>query len=206
MTTPARPSTRRLRWCVFFPVVRGLLVGRRSILLAVPRPFRSVAEKFWEYVDTSDGPDACWPWLGARNDTGYGIVAGNAGRQLRAHRWSYESAFGSIPLAMVIDHECHNRDASCPGGVACPHRRCVNPAHLAAVSRGENLAASSRAVPTVNAAKTHCPQGHPYDAANTIRKSGRAAARYAGRRCRACQNAARRRRRATMRASAGQMM
>jgi hypothetical protein len=106
--------------------------------------------------------DACWIWLGSKDRNGYGRVF----RNKLAHRHAFEIFVGAIPVALTIDHLCRNR-------------ACVNPLHLEAVSkrintlRGQGPAAR-------NALKSHCPQGHPYDAANTY------VAPDGGRNCRRC--------------------
>lgn len=99
-----------------------------------------IRPRFWSKVDTSGGPDACWPWLGYVMKRGYGQIGapGRGSSMLYAHRLSYELAHGPIPDGLTIDHTCHNKDLGCVRGFSCPHRRCVNPAHLEAVSRGEN--------------------------------------------------------------------
>jgi hypothetical protein len=51
--------------------------------------------------------------------------------------------------------------------VSCRHRVCVSPGHLVERRRGGNLLASAITIPSINARKTHCPEGHPYDEANT---------------------------------------
>ncbi|MEW2402092.1 HNH endonuclease signature motif containing protein [Streptomyces sp. NPDC046862] len=77
-----------------------------------------------------------------------------------AHRLAYVMFVGPIPEGLVIDHVCHNQDTSCPGGHACLHRQCVNPAHLEAITRGENVLRGLS--PTAfNARKETCPEGHP---------------------------------------------
>ena len=139
-------------------------------------------EKFWAKVDKTD---YCWVWTGAVSAQGYGLFR-LPERNIVAHRASYLLAHGDIPAGLYVDHLCHNWDESCAAtGNWCPHRRCVNPDHLEAVTprvnqlRGHGI--------TGNAARrTHCPQGHEYTPENTIVQE------YAGgahRRCRACRKA-----------------
>ncbi len=112
--------------------------------------------RFWKYVD-KNGPvhptlrTRCWLWTGAKNTTSsgqYGRFRGPQSRMTPPHRYSWELAHGPTN-APAIDHLCRVT-------------LCVNPAHLQPVTdrdnvlRGEGPAAR-------NAAKTHCPQGHPYD-------------------------------------------
>ncbi|GLY21657.1 HNH endonuclease signature motif containing protein [Micromonospora sp. NBRC 101691] len=136
---------------------------------------------FITQIDSTGGPDACWTWRGDLYD-GYGRL-GRKGDQ--AHRVAYELMVRPIPAGMVIDHLCHNHDESCPGGSGCVHRRCVNPAHLEAVTQRDNVLRSPHTMPNRNAAKTECPQGHPYDEANTY--SRRTPQGRARRECRTCR-------------------
>lgn len=142
---------------------------------SVPAP-----ERFWATVEKTDG---CWLWTGGIRLDGYGRFY--VGRSTLAHRFSYETLVGPIPDGLCLDHLCHNADPACTAGSACVHRRCVNPAHLAAVPLREN-ALSGKSVSAVNARKTHCKNGHPFDEANTYvhPKKGRA--------CRICRAAHRR--------------
>jgi hypothetical protein len=114
-----------------------------------------------------NGEDDCWPWLGGISPFGYGMLLGDNGRMARAHRIAYEHHFGPIPEGLHIDHTCHNIDGSCRGGKTCPHRRCVNPAHLESVTNRDNIL---RGVgPTAaNARKTHCPRGHAFTPDNLV--------------------------------------
>ena len=138
------------------------------------------------------GPNGCLIWTAHTDRDGYG-AAKNARRTIRAHRAIYQLLVEPLDGTRVVDHLCHNEDAACPGGRKCLHRRCINPYHLDAVTNRENLYRSSLAPSVLNARKTHCPQGHPYDAENTrmhlnrryCRECGRAQCRKYGRRIRA---------------------
>lgn len=128
---------------------------------------------------------SCWRWIGFIGDQGYGQFSHRAAGRMHggpAHRWGYELLVGPIPDGHDLDHTCCVAGV-CPGGRSCPHRSCVNPAHLEPVTPLENTtrAAPNRPTPW-QLRKTRCPQGHPYAGANLIRsKTGR---RY----CRACRN------------------
>ena len=119
--------------------------------------------------------NGCIYFTGSLDAYGYGQLSAS-GRKLKAHRAAYELFVGPIPEGHDIDHECHNQDESCAGGPSCPHRRCVNWEHLAAKTRGANLAAS----PLSHGAKTHCKRGHEFTEANTYHRSS------GGRDCRTC--------------------
>ena len=130
---------------------------------------------FFEQIDRSD-PDACWLWPGKLDAYGYGC-----GMHGRAHRKSYIKHFGPIPPRVTVDHTCHNNDLSCPGGLTCEHRRCVNPAHLRLKTIKENILASHTTIASKNAAKTHCARrGHALTGDNVYLKSNGC------RECRAC--------------------
>lgn len=82
------------------------------------------AERFLAKVDRTGD---CWLWTGWRSRKGYGgfSVGGRAGRDVLAHRWSYEHHVGLIPAGMQVDHICH-----VPA--------CVNPAHLRLATNKQN--------------------------------------------------------------------
>lgn len=94
------------------------------------RALRGTAlERFWQQVDTSAGLLGCWPWQGAKSGPGYGVLAGDDGRNVAAHRLSLEISLGrSLGPGMCACHDC-------PGG---DDRGCVNPAHLFEGTRGDN--------------------------------------------------------------------
>jgi hypothetical protein len=147
-------------------------------------------KRFWEKVDTSAGPDGCWPWLATITYRGYGHFKLH-GHLVVAHRVAYELTVGPVPDQTVLDHLCHTRDKECAGGVACPHRRCVNPDHLEPVTVAENIRRGRML--DLRAKKTHCPAGHEYTPENTyLNKRG-------ARGCRTCVRLAGRARRETQR-------
>jgi hypothetical protein len=79
------------------------------------------------------------------------------------HRVSYEAFVGPIPDGFVIDHLCRNR-------------RCVNPAHLEAVTQAENARRRGWK-------RTICLRGHPFEGNNIkVFADGR-------RTCRICNDA-----------------
>lgn len=152
-------------------------------------------ERFWEKVDKSDG---CWLWNAAISTSGYGHFRYEK-KVREAHLVSYMLLVGDIPEGMQLDHTCHTNDATCKGGVSCVHRRCVNPSHLQPVTGPENMRRGLSGIR--GREKTHCPDGHPYDEANTLyieRGNG-----Y-NRMCRACaRNRARERRQREREANLG---
>lgn len=101
---------------------------------------------------------------------GYGIMRVR-GKVLKTHRIAWELANGPIPDGLSVCHSCDNPP-------------CCNVEHLFLGTHADNMAdmiAKKRDRPgDFNAAKTHCPQGHPYDEANTI-------VRRNSRECRACK-------------------
>lgn len=136
---------------------------------------------FWSFANRSAGESACWPWGGKINGLGYGLISQN-NSWVRAHRFAYKLMVAPLVNDTDLDHTCH-RPAGCSGGSACPHRRCVNPAHLSPVTNAENHRADR--ISSHHRTKTHCPQGHEYTPENTKRIKSRPNARY----CRECHRA-----------------
>lgn len=125
--------------------------------------------------------NGCWEFTGGLNSAGYGIIMPNGSEdRLRAHRVVYEILVGPIPKGMDLDHLCHNSDLSCPGGVTCRHRRCVNPDHLEPATRATNVKRGAARV-----RGTHCSQGHEFTFENTRIRRG-------ARECRICSRTYRR--------------
>lgn len=119
-------------------------------------------------------PNGCWEWTGKITASGHGAVGYRGHRHVLAHRAVYTEFVGEIPQGLTLDHLCHTQDTSCHLGKDCPHRRCVNPAHLEPVTLSENTKRGGES------RVTHCPKGHPYSAENTLVSNNR---RY----CRTCQ-------------------
>ena len=115
-----------------------------------------------KYVVDNNG---CWIWTAFKNKDGYGYFRVD-GETVRAHRWSYEHFVGPIPSRLETDHLCRVRS-------------CVNPDHLEPVTHLENVQRGDGG--QCHARKTHCPQHHPYDKANTyLTRNGK-------RHCRECK-------------------
>lgn len=110
----------------------------------------------------------CVVWTG-RKDFGYGGFTPSKNKRFRAHRWAYEMFRGPIPTGLVLDHLCRNP-------------ACVDPWHLEAVTQLVNRERGLPIASALNALKTHCIKGHPFDEANTIQRKNRV-----GRTCRLCR-------------------
>lgn len=130
----------------------------------------NIRERLLGNVRTSS--TGCWDFQGTRILSGYGRISWN-GRAWLTHRVSYTLFVGTIPAGLEIDHLCKNK-------------ACCNPAHLEAVTRGENIRRGTQwhHLAEKERAKTVCPAGHSYDSENTyFSPSG-------CRQCRICKRAA----------------
>lgn len=113
-------------------------------------------------------PTPCLLFQGSRSRRGYGRlhVGGHRGTVIHAHLVVYRVILGEPPEGWHVHHRCHQP-------------ACANIDHLIAVPPRLHVRLSG-SVAGVNAAKTHCPAGHRYSAANTARD------RLGRRRCRRC--------------------
>lgn len=112
--------------------------------------------------------NGCWIFEGNRNAYGYGRIRRGKGQRGTAmvHRVVYEHFVGPIPDGLQLDHLCRVR-------------ACCNPEHLEPVTTQENVLRGN-GVSAVNARKTHCIHGHPFDDLNTCTDP------TWGRKCRTC--------------------
>jgi hypothetical protein len=152
-----------------------------DLMVDVPAmsPTYSTVERMDAYSDRSGGWTACWPWTGHRTVDGYGR-AKHEGRDHNAQRVAWMLTVGSIPDGMVVCHRCDNPP-------------CVNPDHLFLGSQADNIADMDAKGRRRRAPRpSHCPQGHPYDEANTGEWRGMV-------RCRACDAERQRAKRARLR-------
>jgi hypothetical protein len=126
----------------------------------------SAQQRFWSKVALPN-EQGCMLWTGYITSQGYGRLSVRR-RMMLAHRVSYELTFGLIPDGLPLDHLCRTP-------------ACVAPLHLEPVTQRENTLRGVGPA-AVNARKTHCPQGHPYNEANTYLFRG-------SRNCRICHQA-----------------
>ena len=113
--------------------------------------------------------NGCWDWTGSLDTKGYAMIANpdNTARAMRGHRYGYIQISGAIDEDLVLDHLCHTNADHCDLRGDCPHRRCMNPDHVEAVTQGENLMRSEYTWAYINSHKTHCIWGHEFTASNT---------------------------------------
>jgi len=127
----------------------------------LPRPCRPLLDRFMEKVDRTGRAGwevfegtPCWLWLASLDGKGYPQISkGKGSGMFRAHRVAWELFVGPLPRELDLDHRCRVH-------------RCVNWKHLEPVTRRVNLLRGIT-VTAINAATTHCPQGHEYSEQNT---------------------------------------
>lgn len=99
--------------------------------------------------------NGCWIWSGPRDKDGYGIctvVKYEGVSTKRAHRAAFYYKYGWVPP--LLDH------------IVCDTEACCNPDHLEPSTHETNVLRGSG--PTaINASKTQCRKGHPFDSTTT---------------------------------------
>lgn len=128
-------------------------------------------DRFWKKVLKDANNKGCWLWTGSKTPGGALVLSRSkleGGGLVSARRLSLEFAYGKMIPAYV-----HIRSI-------CDEQRCVRPDHLQVMSEGQCLEERGLVLAATNAAKTHCPKGHPFDETNTYLYRSR---RY----CRTCK-------------------
>lgn len=122
--------------------------------------------EFLQLLAESD-PNECWPWPHADNGYGYGRIRWHGDQAIwLAHRLSYALSVEPIGDGLQIDHVCHSADPDCVDWATCPHRACVNPGHLEAVTGSVNQSRQKQHGP-VRYSKSHCTNGHEFTPENS---------------------------------------
>jgi len=142
----------------------GLCSAHRSTFYRHGNPFEKTRKVFLgtnknRFLKNVKKTKSCWIWVSHKSTGGYGTfyvwkTAENKGGSKLAHRWAFENWVSPIPKGLEIDH-------------ICKIRNCVNPKHLRIVSHLENMHASNT-LASLNSNKTHCPNGHKYEAPNIL--------------------------------------
>jgi hypothetical protein len=124
-------------------------------------------DKYWKNVQKADG---CWPWTGSYGKANRGQFYYAAGKRVGAPRYAWFMEHGIMPPKdKMVLHSCDNPN-------------CVNPDHLRIGTAKDNMQDKIKSGNNHELNKTHCPSGHPYNDANTLRYRGQRA-------CRACARA-----------------
>jgi hypothetical protein len=137
---------------------------RSSIALTVPLASRiSASAAAYGITDlpnyiasriTVDPASGCWIVGGYHDKDGYARIKGRG-----AHRVIWEHFNGPVASKLVLDHR---------EDFGCLSKACGWPAHLLPVTNRENCTRNGvSGVAAINAAKTKCDNGHPYDLFNT---------------------------------------
>jgi hypothetical protein len=81
-------------------------------------------QRFWDKVNIL-GENDCWEWQAAFDTNGYGAFKVD-GKKVNSHRFAYILTNGEVQPGLEICHKCNNP-------------KCVNPAHLYAGTKSQNM-------------------------------------------------------------------
>jgi hypothetical protein len=119
--------------------------------------------------------NGCWLWTGEKLPSGYGRVKVRSIRDshMMSHRLTYQLVFGAIGADVVLHHLTEEK--------GCIGKPCCHPYHLQKTNGREHIRdLTTKSFAYINARKTHCLNGHPFDEKNTwVNSRGERA-------CRAC--------------------
>lgn len=149
--------------------------GAHPVLHSMADVYKNAA---WMQIEVQ--PNGCWYWMGIRLNLDlkhkdvlqYGVI--NVGKKLmRAHRlvWQYVHQ-RPVPKGKQLLHTCDTP-------------WCVNPDCTYPGTHLQNMQDKSAKGRHWQQQKTHCPQGHPYDAENTRLILDKTRGTY-NRKCRTC--------------------
>ena len=125
----------------------------------------------------------CLEWTGATDRSGYGRIMGFDPGAMFTHRLAWELANGPIPDGLNVLHHCDN-----PPCCQTEPTEGYPDGHLFLGTHADNARDKIAKGRDHNQLKTQCPQGHPYDEANTY--MGGSKGRRHHRQCRICNKAA----------------
>lgn len=130
--------------------------------LQVPQASWPLSQRYWDRVNKTE---TCWLWTGAKSMQGRGTFT-QSGRKRVAARYMYEAVFGPVQGKRLVH-------------TVCGTKHCVNPRHLECITYTEFIG-RHRSPFGINARKTACQHGHPFDEVNTVSVAK-------GRVCRECR-------------------